>query len=344
MVQLLMKDFGKITLAHGAGGDMSGELIRSVFMQAFGDENVQGSSDSAILEPGRGKMAFTTDSYVVQPLFFPGGDIGKLAVAGTINDLSVSGAIPLYLSFSVIIEEGFSISDLSKIAESAGKTARSAGVQIVTGDTKVVEKGSCDGLFINTSGVGFIEEGLAGISTASRVKPGDSILVNGTIGDHETALLCSRKDIPVSSQIISDCAPLNSLIRELIGSCPSIAFMRDATRGGIATVLCELNELCGRGIEIKEDAIPMKEEVSGISGIFGYDPLFMANEGKVIFVVPKEDTESALGLLRKHPMGKEAAVIGRITQDNPDRTILKTRAGGSHILHRLSGMQLPRIC
>ncbi|RKX75765.1 MAG: hydrogenase expression/formation protein HypE [Spirochaetes bacterium] len=339
-----MKDFGKITLAHGAGGDMSGELIRSVFMQAFGDENVQGSSDSAILEPGRGKMAFTTDSYVVQPLFFPGGDIGKLAVAGTINDLSVSGAIPLYLSFSVIIEEGFSISDLSKIAESAGETARSAGVQIVTGDTKVVEKGSCDGLFINTSGVGFIEEGLAGISTASRVKPGDSILVNGTIGDHETALLCSRKDIPVSSQIISDCAPLNSLIRELIGSCPSIAFMRDATRGGIATVLCELNELCGRGIEIKEDAIPMKEEVSGISGIFGYDPLFMANEGKVIFVVPKEDTETALGLLRKHPMGKEAAVIGRITQDNPDRTILKTRAGGSHILHRLSGMQLPRIC
>jgi len=339
-----MKDFGKITLAHGAGGDISAELISSVFMQAFGNENVQGSSDSAILEPGMGKMAFTTDSYVVQPLFFPGGDIGKLAVAGTINDLSVSGAIPLYLSFSVIMEEGFSISDLKKITKSAGETARSAGVQIVTGDTKVVEKGSCDGIFINTSGVGFLKEELAGISTASRVKPGDSILVNGTIGDHETALLCSRKDIPVSSEIISDCAPLNSLIRELIESCPSVAFMRDATRGGIATVLCELNELSGRGIEIKEDAIPMKEEVSGISGIFGYDPLFMANEGKAIFIIPKEDTESALGQLRKHPMGKEAAVIGRITKDNPDRTILRTRAGGSHILHRLSGMQLPRIC
>jgi len=334
----------RITLAHGAGGEMSGRLIRSVFVEAFGDMNVHHSSDSAILEPGKGKLAFTTDSYVVQPLFFPGGNIGKLAVAGTINDLSVSGASPLYLSFSVIIEEGFPLSDLKIVAESAGETARSAGVQIVTGDTKVVERGSCDGLFINTSGVGYVLPEHSEISSASGVKTGDHILINGTIGDHETSLLCTRKDIPVSSEIVSDCAPLNTMIRQLISACPSVAFMRDATRGGIATVLCELNELCSRGIEIEENAVPVKDEVKDISGIFGYDPLFMANEGKVIFVVSEEETETALAVLKKHPLGREAAVIGKITEDHPERTILKTRAGGSHILHRLSGMQLPRIC
>jgi len=339
-----MNNPGIITLAHGAGGEMSGKLIRSVFVEAFGDANVHHSSDSAILEPGAGKLAFTTDSYVVQPLFFPGGNIGKLAVAGTINDLSVSGAAPLYLSFSVIIEEGFPLSNLKKIAQSAGDTARSAGVRIVTGDTKVVERGSCDGLFINTSGIGYVLPEFSEISSASRVKTGDRILINGTIGDHETSLLCTRKDIPVSSKIISDCAPLNTLIQQLISACPSIAFMRDATRGGIATVLCELNELCGRGIEIEEAAVPIKDEVKDISGIFGYDPLFMANEGKVIFIVPEKQTDTALAVLKEHSLGRDAAVIGRITEDHPERTILKTRAGGLHILHRLSGMQLPRIC
>jgi len=339
-----MNNPDRITLAHGAGGEMSSRLIHSVFVSAFGDTNVHHSSDSAILEPGTGKLAFTTDSYVVQPLFFPGGNIGKLAVAGTINDLSVSGATPLYLSFSVIIEEGFPISDLKLIADAAGESARSAGVQIVTGDTKVVERGSCDGLFVNTSGVGYVLPEHSEISSASRVKTGDRILINGTIGDHETSLLCTRKDIPVSSEIISDCAPLNTLIRQLISACPSVAFIRDATRGGVATVLCELNELCGRGIEIEEDVIPIKDEVKDISGIFGYDPLFMANEGKVILVVSEKEADTALAVMKKHTLGKEAAVIGRITDDHPERTILKTKAGGSHILHRLSGMQLPRIC
>ncbi len=339
-----MKDSPNITLAHGAGGELSSQLINSIFVPAFGDKNVHSNTDSAILEAGEGKLAFTTDSYVVKPLFFPGGDIGKLAVAGTINDLSVSGAIPRYLSFSVIIEEGFPIADLKRIAESAAETSRTAGVHIVTGDTKVVESGSCDGLFINTSGLGFLKEEQSHISSASRVKPGDMILVNGTIGDHETALLCAREDIPLSSFIHSDCAPLNHLILQLSDKCKSIAFMRDATRGGIATVLCELNELCKWGIELDEEAIPISDEVLDVSEIFGYDPLYMANEGKALFVIPEEDSESALGILKGHPLGRSAAVIGRVTESHPERTILKTRAGGSRVLHRLSGMQLPRIC
>ena len=339
-----MKDSERITLAHGAGGELSRELINTIFVPAFGDKIAQSDTDSAILETGNGKLAFTTDSYVVQPLFFPGGDIGKLAVAGTVNDLSVSGAIPRYLSFSVIIEEGFPIADLERIANSAACTSREAGVHIVTGDTKVVEKGSCDGLFINTTGVGFLKEEHTHISSAAQAKAGDVILVNGTIGDHETAILCAREDNPFSAAIVSDCAPLNNLIEQVTGSGSSISFMRDATRGGIATVLCELNELCGLGIELDEEAIPIKEEVSGVSGIFGYDPLYMANEGKVIFVIPQQDSGLALGIIRKHSLGKTAAIIGRLTENHPDKTILKTRAGGSRVLHRLSGMQLPRIC
>ena len=339
-----MNKHERITPAHGAGGRLSSDLIHSVFIPAFRNMNVQSSSDSAILDSMPGKLAFTTDSYVVQPLFFPGGDIGKLAVAGTVNDLAVSGADPHYMSFSVIIEEGFPISDLKMIAESAGKTAREAGMQIVTGDTKVVQKGGCDGLFINTSGVGFLSDRFTEISRASGIQPGDRILVNGTVGDHETALLCTRKDIPVSSEIVSDCAPLNTLIRKLTSSLSSVSFMRDATRGGIATVLCELSELCGLGIEIEENMVPVKEEVSGISSIFGYDPLLMANEGKFILVVPEKDAETALEILRDNPLGKDAAIIGGMTGSHPAKTILRTKAGGSHILHRLSGMQLPRIC
>lgn len=339
-----MGDHERVTLAHGAGGEMSRRLIEDVFAAAFRDIGIASETDAAVLESVEGKLAFTTDSYVVKPLVFPGGDIGKLAVAGTVNDLAVSGADPRYLSFSVIIEEGFPIAELKKIARSAAAEGRKAGVSIVTGDTKVVEKGACDGLYLNTAGVGFLRDEHAAIGTAMRVKPGDAILVNGTIGDHETALICAREDFPLSASIESDCAPLNNLINAIKEACGSIGFMRDATRGGLATVLCELNDFCGFGIELEEKDIPIAEEVVGAAAVFGYDPLYMANEGKVVLVIPEADARETLEVIRRHPEGKNAAIIGCITADHPDKTLLRTRAGGSRILRRLSGLQLPRIC
>lgn len=334
----------RISLAHGAGGERSRRLIDEVFAPVFGTAGAAGGTDAAVLESAGGKLAFTSDSYVVKPLVFPGGDIGRLAVAGTINDLAVSGAEPRFLSFSVIIEEGFPVSELAVIARSAADEAAGAGVAIVTGDTKVVEKGACDGLYINTAGVGWLRDEHAAIGTASRVKPGDAVLVSGTIGDHETALLIAREEFPLSAAVESDCASLNGLIAGVTDASGAVAFMRDATRGGLATVLCELNRLCGYGIELEEDRIPVSGGVKGAAEIFGYDPLYMANEGKAVVVVPEDDARRVLEAIRNHPLGTNAAVIGRMTADHPDRILLRTAAGGSRVIRRLSGMQLPRIC
>ncbi len=339
-----MGQHDRVVLAHGAGGEMSRRLIEEVFVAAFGNEETTHATDAAVLESVGGMIGFTTDSYVVNPLFFPGGDIGKLAVAGTVNDLAVSGAEPIYLSFSVIIEEGFPIAELADIARSAATTARAAGVHIVTGDTKVVERGACDGLYITTSGVGRLADKHSPIGTAARVGPGDVVIINGTIGDHETTLLVAREEFPLAAPIASDCAPLNGLIAAIKDTSEEIGFMRDATRGGLATVLCELNEMCGYGIELEEAAIPISGEVSGTAAIFGYDPLYMANEGKVVVVVPERDAAATLDAVRAHDLGHDAAIIGRVSDERPGRTVLRTAAGGSRVLGRLSGTQLPRIC
>jgi hydrogenase expression/formation protein HypE len=301
-------------------------------------------SDSAVLKIKSENIAFTTDSYVVSPVFFPGGDIGKLAVCGTVNDLSVSGAKPMYLSASFIIEEGFQINDLKRIAQSMAKEAKEAGVLIVTGDTKVVGSGMCDKIFINTTGVGELQEKDTEISSGKNIQSGDKILINGTIADHGMAIMCARENLSIEGNIVSDCASLNSMIKELLESGIRVKFMRDATRGGLATVLNEVSGKQNIGIEINESSILLKESVRGVCEILGYDPLYVANEGKAIIIVDSADEDSALKIMRKHHLGRSSTVIGEITNEHRGTVILNTSIGGRRILNILSGEQLPRIC
>ena len=289
-------------------------------------------------------IAFTTDSYVVDPIIFPGGNIGKLAVCGTVNDLSVSGAKPLYLSCGFIIEEGLLISDLDIIVKSMAEEASKAGVKIVTGDTKVVDKGKCDKIFINTSGIGILQEKQKNISFGKEIMVGDKVIINGNIGDHGTAILCARNSIEYSNSVLSDCAPLNELISKVLSVSDKVKFMRDATRGGLATVICELAEKHKFGIELFENALPVQESVRGLCEIFGFDPLYMANEGKVVMVVGKDDAEKVLIALKKDVNGKNAAIIGEITEANKGMVVMKTGIGGKRIIDMLAGEQLPRIC
>jgi hydrogenase expression/formation protein HypE len=299
-------------------------------------------TDAAILSNSSDKFAFTTDSYVVDPIFFPGGDIGKLSVAGTVNDLAVSGAVPKYLSLSFIIEEGFPIDDLKRIIQSISDTAKEANVKIVTGDTKVVNRGKADKIFINTSGIGVLNQKHEHISYGSKIISGDKIIINGTIADHGTAILSARENLG-SSNIKSDCAPLNNLVSDLLNENINIKFMRDATRGGLGTVLKEIaNE--NFGIMIEEEQIKIKDEVRGLCEIVGFDPLFLANEGKIVFIISSEDSEKAIKILRKNKYGTEASIIGEITSDNPDKVILNTSIGGRRMIDMLAGEQLPRIC
>jgi hydrogenase expression/formation protein HypE len=288
------------------------------------------------------RLAFTTDSYVVDPLVFPGGDIGKLAVCGTVNDLAVGGARPLYLSCAVIIEEGVEIGLLRRVAASMAEAAAEAGVWIVTGDTKVVSKGACDKLFITTAGVGVIP---AGVSLgADRARPGDRILVNGRLGDHGAAILAARGDLALETGLASDCAALNGVIADLLAAAPGVRFIRDATRGGIATVLNELAEASGVAIEIEEERTPLADEVRGVCEILGLDPLYLANEGKVVIAVPPDQAEAALAALRAHPLGHGAAEIGVVREAPAGRVVMKTGFGGARIVDMLVGEQLPRIC
>jgi hydrogenase expression/formation protein HypE len=336
-----------VTLAHGGGGKAMKDLIDDVFVAAFDNHALAPLEDQARFELAElalhgDRLAFTTDSFVVDPLFFPGGNIGDLAVCGTVNDLAVGAATPLYLSCAFIIEEGTSIDVLRKVARSMAMTAREAGVAIVTGDTKVVQRGACDKLFITTTGIGVIRQGLTlGVDT---VRPGDVMLVNGLLGDHGAAILCARGDMALDTLIESDCACLHGLIQTVLAAAPGIRFMRDATRGGLATVLNEIAEASQVGIEIDEAATPIREQVKAFCEILGLDPLYLANEGKILCVVPPDQAEAALAAMRSHPLGRDSAIIGRATDGQPGRVVMRTVFGGRRIVDMLVGEQLPRIC
>lgn len=315
-------------------------LINEIMLKKFDNPILRELTDSAVLKTsGEKKLCFTTDSYVVNPLFFPGGNIATLAVNGTVNDLSVMGAKPLYISCSMILEEGLDWNLLDKITTSMAKAAVKAGVQIVTGDTKVVEKGCADKIFINTSGIGILQKDVA--LSKNKIKAGDIIIINGEIGSHGLAVMSMRENF--KTDIKSDCAPLWELIESML-TVGGVKFMRDPTRGGIAGVLGEIAEGCDFGIRIKEESIPIRENVFSFSEILGLDPLYIANEGKVIAVVENDKASSILSKMKKHPLGKESAIIGEITKENIGKVVLETIIGGSRIIDRLVGDQLPRIC
>lgn len=337
----------KVTLAHGGGGKAMKDLIDDVFVSAFnncllGPLEDQARIDLSALAAHGDRLAFTTDSFVVDPLFFPGGDIGKLAVCGTVNDLAVGGARPLYLSCAAIIEEGVELDLLRRIAKSMAEMAQQAGVQFVTGDTKVVQKGACDKVFLTTTGVGVIRPDRS--LGADRARPGDVVIVNGLLGDHGAAILGARGDMQLDSPIESDCAPLNGLIEALLTAAPGTRALRDATRGGLATVLNEFAEASQAAIEIDEDMTPLRSEVKGFCEILGLDPLYLANEGKIVAVVPADEADKALVALRAHPFGREASAIGVVRSGEPGRVTMKTVFGGTRIVDTLVGEQLPRIC
>jgi hydrogenase expression/formation protein HypE len=333
-----------ILIGHGSGGLMTEELIRNVFVKHLGNPILDILSDSAILRVEGRNIAFTTDSFVVDPVFFPGGDIGKLAVCGTVNDLSVSGAKPLFLSSAFILEEGFPLSDLDTIVRSMAAEAIVADIQIVTGDTKVVRKGQCDKIFINTAGIGIIDDKHIGIAKGTGIEPGDKILVNGFLGDHEMAILATRQNLEFEPPVISDVASLCKLTSILLKKIPEIHFMRDITRGGLATVLSEIAVSRNTGIFIDESEIPVREQVNGICEIFGFNPLYLANEGKLLLIVPADLSELALDTLKEHPLGTDARIIGEIQSKYPGKVLMKSVIGGTRMLEKLAGEQLPRIC
>ncbi|MEI6123687.1 MAG: hydrogenase expression/formation protein HypE [Bacteroidota bacterium] len=333
-----------ILLGHGSGGKLSRELIQNIFFKHFGENDQHFATDATLLNMPGNHIAFTTDSYVVDPIFFPGGNIGKLAVCGTINDIAVSGALPLYLSCGFIIEEGFEFEKLEEIVITMAEEALKAGVKIVAGDTKVVDKGKCDKIFINTSGIGWIQPHNHHISYGHNIQLGDNIIINGNIAEHGVTIIGARNNILFADALQSDCASLNGLINRAMQVAKTIRFMRDATRGGIATVLCELVENRSFGIQIEEDKIPVSESVLGLCEVFGFDPLYIANEGKLLMVVAPEDTEKVLEALHQDTLGTNACVIGKIISENPRRVILNTQIGGKRIIDMLTGEQLPRIC
>jgi hydrogenase expression/formation protein HypE len=338
-MEVILED--KILLAHGSGGKLAHELVEKSFVKAFANPFLAKLDDSAVIELS-GKLAFTTDSYVVSPIFFPGGDIGKLAVCGTVNDLAMAGANPLYLSLAFIIEEGLSQAELKKIVDSTQRAAQEAGVQIVTGDTKVVHRGSADKLFINTAGVGVIPEGVD--ISGSQARPGDRVILSGTIGDHGIAVLSQREGLSFSTRLESDCAPLNSLVATMLTASPNIHCLRDPTRGGLATSLNELAKQSEVGIRIEEEKIPVREEVLAACEMLGFDPLYVANEGKLVAIVLAEDADKVLAAMQENQYGKEAAIIGEVTGEQPGRVVMKTCLGASRIIDMLVGDLLPRIC
>jgi hydrogenase expression/formation protein HypE len=332
----------RITMAHGAGGKATHSLIEAVFLDAFRNPLLEALEDQAVFGVGTSRVAFTTDSYVVSPLFFPGGDIGDLAVNGTVNDLAVSGARPVYLSAGFILEEGFPVEDLRRIVTSMKRAAEAAGVQIVTGDTKVVQRGKCDGCYINTAGVGVLDRPVTlGAGTA---RPGDAVIVSGGIGDHGVTIMLARGELDIESDITSDTAPLNGLVDVLLDATTGVRCIRDATRGGVATILNEVAVSSQVAVVVDENAVPMRSEVRGASEILGIDPLYVASEGRFVAVVDGAEAEAAVAALRTHPLGASAAVIGTIKADPPTLVLLKTEFGGTRIVDMLIGDPLPRIC
>jgi hydrogenase expression/formation protein HypE len=340
---LPISHYDQILLGHGSGGRLTAELLRQVFLPSFSNEFLDRQEDQAILPiPDGGRLAFTTDSFVIRPIFFPGGDIGKLAVCGTLNDLAVGGAKPLYLSAAFIIEEGLPLSELKQIVNSMRAICDEAGVLLVTGDTKVVDRGKGDKVFITTSGVGVIPSGRT-LSIAN-AKPGDHVLVSGAIGDHGISIMSLREGIQFETVLESDCACLASLAQELLDACPSVRCMRDPTRGGVAGVLHELADASAVGVKLDESLLPIRTEVRGACEMLGLDPLFVANEGKLIAIVPPDQSPCALNALRRHPLGKNAAKIGEVVAEHRGMVTLRSLIGGERVITLFAGEQLPRIC
>jgi len=334
--------YDKVLLEHGSGGLLSNELIAGTFLPSFKNSYLERLEDSAVLSIGSQKFCFTTDSYVVSPVFFPGGDIGSLAVHGTVNDLAVCGGKPLFMSAGYILEEGFPFASLAKIVQSMASAAARAGIQIVTGDTKVVSRGAVDGIFINTSGIGLIEYG-APLSMKS-IQPGDVVILNGTIGDHGSAIMQSRDNLGLEADIISDSAPLNGLIAEILRTSPEIHCMRDATRGGLGAILAEIAASAGVLINVSEQDIPVGENVRGICEILGLDPLFLANEGKVVVFCPAAEAAKVLAVMKEHEFGRNSAIIGNVEESGKGRVVLKTSIGGERVVDLPTGELVPRIC
>jgi len=333
----------RVLLAHGSGGKLSHDLIEKSFVPTLGNPILDKLDDSAVFElGGRERLAFTTDSYVVSPIFFPGGDIGKLAVCGTVNDLSMSGALPLYLSLSFIIEEGLLIADLEKIVNSVHQAAAEAGVKIVAGDTKVVNQGAADKLFINTSGLGIVPPGVD-ISGAN-AKSGDKVIVSGAIGEHGIAILSQREGLKFHVPVPSDCSPLNKLVAEMLETSADLHCLRDPTRGGLATTLNEFARQSRAGINIDEASIPVNKAVLSACELLGFDPLYVANEGKLVAVVAPADADKVLDKMKQNQYGREAVIIGEVVNEHPGRVVMKTRLGASRIVDVLVGELLPRIC
>ncbi len=329
-----------ISLAHGDGGELAHQLIQEVFVDAFGHHE-ESKLDSAIINLKGTKIAMSTDSFVVKPIFFPGGNIGKIAIAGTVNDIAVSGAIPKYLTAGFIIEEGFSISDLKEIVTTMAIEAKNAGVFILAGDTKVVERGSADGIYINTTGIGEIIDNKI---NPSNIEEGDSIIISGTLGDHGIAILSARGDLGILTDLKSDCASLNKMIESVLQNTNTVKIMRDPTRGGLATTLVEICEDFCITMEIDETLIPIKDEVKGACDILGYEPIYLANEGKIIFIVGKDEEEKVLEILKGFDSGVDAKIIGKVVNIEKGKLFLRTSLGTTRRLNRLSGILLPRIC
>lgn len=333
---------GRIDLAHGAGGRATAQLVEELFLAAFDNEWLRAMNDSATLALPAGRLVMATDCHVVSPLFFPGGDIGSLSVHGTINDVAMGGAKPLYLSAGFILEEGFPIADLKRIVDSMAGAAREAGVPIVTGDTKVVEQGKGDGCYVTTTGVGVVPAGISLDGASAR--PGDAIFVSGFIGDHGVAIMSKRENLEFETEILSDSQPLHRLVEALLAACPRIRVLRDPTRGGLATTLNEIARQSGVGMHIDERAIPVRGEVAAACEFLGLDPLYVANEGKLIAIVPAEEADAVLAAFRAHPQGADAARIGTVVTDADHFVQMTTTLGGKRVVDWLTGDQLPRIC
>jgi len=339
---LPISDYKKVLLAHGGGGNLSHQLIQKMFFSQFSNSFLNEEHDGAVIPVKEGRIAFSTDSYVVHPIFFPGGNIGELAVNGTVNDLAMCGAKPLFISAGFIIEEGLPMEELWQIVLSMRKAAEAAGVQIVTGDTKVVDNGKGDKIFINTSGIGLIAPGIN--ISPKNCSEGDIIILSGRIADHGIAIMSAREGIEFETQIVSDTAPLNSLVEVMLNTSRNIHVLRDPTRGGLASALNEIAMTSGKSIIIEENNIPIAEEVKGACEILGFDPLYIANEGKLVAFVAETDAEKVLNAMRSHPLGKESVIIGKVAAGNTGSVVMKTSIGSTRIVDMLSGEQLPRIC
>jgi hydrogenase expression/formation protein HypE len=329
-------------MAHGGGGTLTSRLIDRLFVPAFRNPHLDALGDGAVLTVGDIRLAFTTDSFVVKPIFFPGGDIGSLAVHGTVNDLAMCGAEPLYLSAGLVLEEGFPMSDLERVVAGMAEACRSVGVSLVTGDTKVVDRGKGDGIYVNTSGVGRVRDGVS--VGPARATVGDAVLVSGPVGDHGIAVMAAREGIDFETALVSDSAPVVAPVAALLDAVPDTHVLRDPTRGGLATALSEVAVSSQVGIRLEEAEIPVRDEVRGACELLGFDPLYVACEGRFLAVVPGERAEAALAAVRSQPGGEEARLIGRVVADDPGRLAMRTRIGSHRLLERLSGEQLPRIC